>query len=514
MKSISLTLAFGLLGMAQLIAQADLNLELTVDDTQVDLGQIVTFTITLRNDGPENTIGAEVLALLPAGYEFVAAEATDSGRYNPATGIWDATGLGAGIRERLILQARVVRTVDLLLLAEVLSSEHWDNDSYPNNGVDTNGNGNTVDDPGDEDDGDGQRVIAGRSSETGGSSGIMGGCLAPVEAESSFEPNPEDKLNSVFNFDYRIESVVKFQMADMEGFSPEYSQGDPTELHMTYYVNSSDGSMFFPGGEMGFFKTNFNYTNDYGTIDGAVWLSNGQMVTFVEDARAGKKRAITRESAQTGNTRYEADAMNMLDFFQSSLNLATIADPLPDYVQWPSQTKGFRGVLEESLTGMTNVIDMYFDTASTPIRTSCIMMGFLVGVLKDSHNSNCNRLVVYTKVHIGGLDSGDSMEGMLKSIKPIGISFDGSAYEPMTIGGDTGTEAASDLMDYEDRMRYLLHKRELLESQRRACNSQSCRAGYDEFLETNRKERYMLICEYSVKMGMHSSIAECMAEEE
>lgn len=513
MRIKSLILFLLTLTAVQTRSQADLNLDVTVDDTLVDVGQTVTFTISVRNDGPETTLGVDVLARLPAGYEFVGAETTGEGSYDPVSGIWSAGGIGLGATDRLRLQARVVRTVDLHFLAEVVSSEAMDPDSLPNNGVDTDGDGNTVDDPDDEDDGDGQIIIAGGGS-TGTGSGVFGECLAPLEAESAFTPNSESEINSFFRFDYKIEAVVKFQMADLEGFSPEYGQGDPMEFQMTYYVNSADGSILFPGGDTGFFKTNFNYLDDYGTIDAAIWLSNGQMVSYVNDDKAKKLRAITRESAQTATGRMGSDYLNMMQFFSSSFELATIPDPLPDYVQWPGATQGFRGELVEAYTGNTNVIDMYFDTAPTPIRTTCIMMGFMVGVLKDVRNTQCNRVVVYNKVHIGGLDSGDSMEAILKTVKPMGITFDGTPYEPFRIGGAPHTGAAADMMKYEDKMRVLEGRRMILMNERENCMSSRCREQINEALEALRLERARLVCEYSVEMGYHSSIADCMAEEE
>ncbi len=495
-------------------AQADLSLDVTVDDTQVDVGQIITFTIMVRNDGPETTLGVDILAKLPAGYEFVGAEATGEGSYDAVSGIWSAGGIGFGATDRLRLQARVIRTTDLHFLAEVVSSESMDPDSIPNNGVDTDGDGNTVDDPDDEDDGDGQIIIAGGSTTPGKDVGIFGECLAPLDAESGFPPNPETEISSVFRFDYKIEAVVRFQMADMEGFSPEYSRGDPMEYQMTYYVNSADGSILFPGGDTGFFKTNANYTDQYGTIDAAVWLSNGQMVSYVEDTGAGKFRAITRESAQTASGRFGTDYLNMMQFFSSASELAALPDPLPDYVQWPGTTKGFRGELIESYTGNTNVVDMFFDTAATPIRTSCIMMGFMVGVLKDVNTTQCNRVVVYNKVHIGGLDSGDSMEAILKSVKPMGTTFDGTPYEPFRIGGDPGTGAAAGMMQYEDKMRVLEGRRMMLQQERENCMNTRCQEQMNEALEALRLERARLVCEFSVERGYYSSMEECMAEEE
>ncbi|MGB5668149.1 MAG: DUF11 domain-containing protein, partial [Maribacter sp.] len=350
MKKLGLLLCCLLWSIGVISQSADLSLDLSVDDNLVDIGQTVTFTIRLINNGPDTTLGVKALSRLPSGYDFVSYD-TNNGSYDAVSGVWDIDGIGFGINAILKITATAKNSGDHTFLAEVYASGLLDYDSVPNNGVDTDGDGNVMDDPDDEDDGDGQVVIVGVSdSSSKDPSPASGECLAPLDSESAFTANPVDEINAVFKFDYKIKAVMDFQMSDTDGFSPEYSRGNPTQMIMEYYVNSADGSILFPGGSFGFFKSNLTYSDLDGTIDAAIWLANGQMVSYVDDAKNDKKHAITRESVQTANSRFGTDYINMMQFFQSAFELAELPDPLPSHVQWPRSTKGYRGELIEGYT--------------------------------------------------------------------------------------------------------------------------------------------------------------------
>ncbi|MFK8112437.1 MAG: DUF11 domain-containing protein [Rubripirellula sp.] len=74
---------------------ANLNLTKTVNDSQPNVGQEVTFTIAVNNAGPENATGVEVTDLLPSGIRLVRAN-TASGSYNSGTGVWTAGAIANG----------------------------------------------------------------------------------------------------------------------------------------------------------------------------------------------------------------------------------------------------------------------------------------------------------------------------------------------------------------------------------------------------------------------------------
>ena len=501
---LSVLFSFSVFGQA-----ADLELEMTVDPYVAGIGQTVVFSINVTNIGSDDAPRVTVRDYLPTGYEFISAIPTQ-GAYESISGTWNIGTLTGGNSAGLQLNAKITNASDLINLAEVMTSGILDRDSTPGNGVDTDRDGIVTDDPGDEDDGDGQEVVVGGDP----SSGDPGNCLAPLDAQSSFSANPIDPVNSVFRFDYKIEAVLNFEM-NAQDFNEEYSRGDPMEWVMDYYVNSADGSILLPGGSMGFFKTNFSYSNDFGKIDAAVWLPNGQMVVYGFDAKENLDRAVTRESIQSAEGRQGMDYFNMMQFFDSSQELAESADiPPADVLLKYGTVAGYKGKYAESFTGLENTWNLYFDTNPTPIKTSCIMMGFMVGVLKDARASKCNRLLVYSKVNIGGEDSGESMEARLISVKPVRRTFDATSYLPMTIDGDTGTQAQVDLSSYESRMRDLQVSREFLKREREQCRDRACFDRVDASLEENRMARSRLTCESMVAMGMETSVADCMAKEE
>jgi uncharacterized repeat protein (TIGR01451 family) len=136
---------------------ADLGLELSVDNVNAGAGETVVFTIIVTNDGPADATGVEVTDKLPGGYTHVSSS-TLFGSYNNGTGLWAIGTLANGKSAILTITATVNMSGDYMNLAEVTASNQQDPDSKPGDGVDTDKDTNVVDDPGDDDDGDGQDV--------------------------------------------------------------------------------------------------------------------------------------------------------------------------------------------------------------------------------------------------------------------------------------------------------------------------------------------------------------------
>ncbi|MCP3962133.1 MAG: DUF11 domain-containing protein [bacterium] len=67
---------------------ADLQITKTVDDGDVDIGDQVTFTVTVTNNGPLTATGVTVDDLLPASFTFVSKNPSQ-GTYDELTGEWD-----------------------------------------------------------------------------------------------------------------------------------------------------------------------------------------------------------------------------------------------------------------------------------------------------------------------------------------------------------------------------------------------------------------------------------------
>ncbi len=115
---------------------ADLSLTKSVDDSNPDLNQEVTFMLTLRNAGPDDATGVSVLDQLPEGLKFLRAN-TDYGSYDAATGVWNIGPVPADSAMTVTLEIVAEFTAEdsYRNTAEILTSDQPDPDSTPGNGV-------------------------------------------------------------------------------------------------------------------------------------------------------------------------------------------------------------------------------------------------------------------------------------------------------------------------------------------------------------------------------------------
>ena len=93
----------------------DLDLTMTVDIPDPEIGQQVTFTLTVTNSGPDDASVVKVTDLLPGGLVFLS---NNSG-YNRTTGVWDASPLVADDHRELQIVASVTSATPVENYAEV-----------------------------------------------------------------------------------------------------------------------------------------------------------------------------------------------------------------------------------------------------------------------------------------------------------------------------------------------------------------------------------------------------------
>src|SRR5262249_58672408 len=67
--------------------QADLAISKTVNDARPNVGDVITYTVVLTNNGPDAATGVTINEPIPAGLGFVSATAS-LGTYNNNTGVW------------------------------------------------------------------------------------------------------------------------------------------------------------------------------------------------------------------------------------------------------------------------------------------------------------------------------------------------------------------------------------------------------------------------------------------
>lgn len=85
---------------------ADLAVTIVADRATPTLGQDIVYTITLRNDGPDNATAVAAGVVLPAGLTY-ASHLAGQGAYNGVTGIWTVGNLNNGGSSVLTVTARL-----------------------------------------------------------------------------------------------------------------------------------------------------------------------------------------------------------------------------------------------------------------------------------------------------------------------------------------------------------------------------------------------------------------------
>ncbi|MEN2398675.1 gliding motility-associated C-terminal domain-containing protein, partial [Flavobacterium sp. MC2016-06] len=129
------------ISVTPIIIKADLSIEKTIIGNQKpNVGDIVSFQVKVKNDGPGNATGVEVKDLLPSGFTYLT-HSTTSGNYTFADGKWSLGSILTNSEQTLLVYGRVKPATgtanEYLNIAEITASTLLDPDSTPNNGVTT-----------------------------------------------------------------------------------------------------------------------------------------------------------------------------------------------------------------------------------------------------------------------------------------------------------------------------------------------------------------------------------------
>src|SRR5262249_55236855 len=104
---------------------ADLALGKQVSNATPAVGDTITFTITLTNNGPATATGVAVTDLLPAGLTFVSATPSQ-GTYNSMTGAWTVGTVTTAVPQTLLISAQVTGSTAMTNTATVTASDQAD----------------------------------------------------------------------------------------------------------------------------------------------------------------------------------------------------------------------------------------------------------------------------------------------------------------------------------------------------------------------------------------------------
>ena len=211
-------------------ANADIKTTKTVDRTTANVGDLLTYTITVINNGPDNAINVAVLETFPSLLDFVSATST-LGTYSTTTSIWTIGDLLNGSSTSLTLIGTIKSGSEGQKITNTVVASSTTNDSNTSDNttsVDTN-----VNNPGGGGGGGG-----GCTSNCGGGNGGGGGgggngpisTFVPVNGGGNGPIVPQvagantcyylrDYLKKGWNNDPAEVTKLQIFLRDLEGFT-------------------------------------------------------------------------------------------------------------------------------------------------------------------------------------------------------------------------------------------------------------------------------------------------------
>jgi uncharacterized repeat protein (TIGR01451 family) len=112
-------------GATETPQRADLVLSKSVNDATPAVGDTITYTVTLSNDGPDAATSVQVTDRLPAGVSFVSA-APSQGMYDPTSGLWTVGTVTTTAPQTLLIQATVVSPGSQTNTATITHADQFD----------------------------------------------------------------------------------------------------------------------------------------------------------------------------------------------------------------------------------------------------------------------------------------------------------------------------------------------------------------------------------------------------
>src|SRR5262249_47015239 len=114
--------------------RADLAVTKSVSNPRPNVGDIITYTVTVTNSGPDAATGVTLTDLLPASLALLSATPSQ-GTYNGTTGLWSVGEVNVTSPATLTLRARVISANPTTNIATLTHSDQFDPNT--NNNTDT-----------------------------------------------------------------------------------------------------------------------------------------------------------------------------------------------------------------------------------------------------------------------------------------------------------------------------------------------------------------------------------------
>src|SRR4051794_41698907 len=105
--------------------ESDLSVSKSVSNPTPNVGDQITFTVTLFNQGPDVATGVQVTDLLPAGLTFVNAAASQ-GSYNNVNGVWTVGTVNSGVPQTLTITGTVVSAAVQTNTGTITAADQFD----------------------------------------------------------------------------------------------------------------------------------------------------------------------------------------------------------------------------------------------------------------------------------------------------------------------------------------------------------------------------------------------------
>ena len=373
-----------------------------VNTTIPNYHNLVTFTITVTNNGPNDVSGLQVTDLLPAGLSFDSVNTHGFGTYNSGNGIWDIGILNNGATATLTLVANVTATGSITNWANVTSQTTHDELSFENASV-------TLNVP----------------------------SAAYVDIYKEFRDLPWGNVITTANYHGTIYAIVRVQ-----------NEGpDPTSLSVldsltginwtgTYYVLSGTVLPLDPN--------NWIENDSVNTFDGTYWN-----IPFLSSLMGGNVKLLAIEGiiSQTGTVSNFANVTSQGTYAYNGLSNATANLNVPRqadvYVQIiPSKTHLTVG---ENVIITVKVGNNGPDTAQGVIVSYTVPGGFkFVGVSADMGNIVYNPVTRTVTWNIGDVPVGDPyMYVVLKAVSSGTFKSTAEIIHETTYDPNTKNKASS-----------------------------------------------------------------------